>query len=110
MSATLCTATGCSIAFRFRVVNQEMCKVLPFAEYRASFWRNDNQSTPHPEPLLGENHYLAPRPSSITLTVSQMRSEEHTSELQSRPHLVCRLLLEKKKRRLSSGDITRICT
>src|SRR3989442_11973992 len=25
------------------------------------------------------------------------RSEEHTSELQSRPHLVCRLLLEKKK-------------
>src|SRR5690554_7322843 len=26
-----------------------------------------------------------------------LRSEEHTSELQSRPHLVCRLLLEKKK-------------
>src|SRR5439155_20390597 len=30
------------------------------------------------------------------------RSEEHTSELQSRGHLVCRLLLEKKKRRHSS--------
>src|SRR3989442_8041615 len=28
------------------------------------------------------------------------RSEEHTSELQSRPHLVCRLLLEKKKKKL----------
>src|SRR5690625_6131985 len=27
----------------------------------------------------------------------QLRSEEHTSELQSRGHLVCRLLLEKKK-------------
>src|SRR5690554_7034767 len=27
----------------------------------------------------------------------RVRSEEHTSELQSRPHLVCRLLLEKKK-------------
>src|SRR5690554_7461441 len=27
----------------------------------------------------------------------EARSEEHTSELQSRPHLVCRLLLEKKK-------------
>src|SRR5690554_7150673 len=27
----------------------------------------------------------------------RIRSEEHTSELQSRPHLVCRLLLEKKK-------------
>src|SRR3989442_9344504 len=28
----------------------------------------------------------------------EARSEEHTSELQSRPHLVCRLLLEKKKK------------
>src|SRR3989442_6435154 len=35
------------------------------------------------------------------LTFSSMsvtRSEEHTSELQSRPHLVCRLLLEKKNK------------
>src|SRR5690554_7636347 len=30
---------------------------------------------------------------------SLQRSEEHTSELQSRPHLVCRLLLEKKKKK-----------
>src|SRR2546422_1176881 len=30
----------------------------------------------------------------------RMRSEEHTSELQSRLHLVCRLLLEKKKKKL----------
>src|SRR3989442_8597372 len=30
------------------------------------------------------------------LSRSRQRSEEHTSELQSRPHLVCRLLLEKK--------------
>src|SRR2546422_7768617 len=29
----------------------------------------------------------------------QLRSEEHTSELQSRLHLVCRLLLEKKKKK-----------
>src|SRR5690554_7220818 len=29
-----------------------------------------------------------------------VRSEEHTSELQSRPHLVCRLLLEKKKKNI----------
>src|SRR3989442_4549869 len=34
------------------------------------------------------------------LIVTLNRSEEHTSELQSRPHLVCRLLLEKKKKRL----------
>src|SRR5690554_7787216 len=31
-------------------------------------------------------------------TTELRRSEEHTSELQSRPHLVCRLLLEKKKK------------
>src|SRR3989442_9222363 len=34
----------------------------------------------------------------------KIRSEEHTSELQSRPHLVCRLLLEKKKNSSSSLD------
>src|SRR5690625_5398546 len=33
----------------------------------------------------------------------QKRSEEHTSELQSRGHLVCRLLLEKKKTKRRSG-------
>src|SRR3989442_11781912 len=33
------------------------------------------------------------------------RSEEHTSELQSRPHLVCRLLLEKKKKERQSGRL-----
>src|SRR2546422_6979586 len=32
------------------------------------------------------------------LALSHYRSEEHTSELQSRLHLVCRLLLEKKKK------------
>src|SRR5690625_6532985 len=34
------------------------------------------------------------------------RSEEHTSELQSRGHLVCRLLLEKKKKQLLKQDYT----
>src|SRR5687768_17750280 len=33
-----------------------------------------------------------------------MRSEEHTSELQSRLHLVCRLLLEKKKEKKETGN------
>src|SRR5690606_41264503 len=36
------------------------------------------------------------------------RSEEHTSELQSRENLVCRLLLEKKKRQEESGRRARI--
>src|SRR5215208_8542628 len=39
------------------------------------------------------------------------RSEEHTSELQSRGHLVCRLLLEKKKKtRVTSTIKTKIST
>src|SRR2546422_6037356 len=36
-----------------------------------------------------------------------LRSEEHTSELQSRLHLVCRLLLEKKKRIRSATRVRR---
>src|SRR5690625_6604972 len=34
----------------------------------------------------------------ISKMANRFRSEEHTSELQSRGHLVCRLLLEKKKK------------
>src|SRR5687768_18017761 len=42
----------------------------------------------------------APPPTAARMnqTFEPPRSEEHTSELQSRLHLVCRLLLEKKKR------------
>src|SRR5690554_7609577 len=36
--------------------------------------------------------------SALIRIATMDRSEEHTSELQSRPHLVCRLLLEKKKK------------
>src|SRR3989442_810776 len=57
------------------------------------------------DPALGEFQaefkgvlgMMEERPSEIT-----ERSEEHTSELQSRPHLVCRLLLEKKKKAVHS--------
>src|SRR3989449_6987654 len=38
-----------------------------------------------------------PHPAQPRLHLPDPRSEEHTSELQSRLHLVCRLLLEKKK-------------
>src|SRR5436305_8202314 len=37
-----------------------------------------------------------------------LRSEEHTSELQSRPHIVCRLLLEKKKRGQNAAGLSRL--
>src|SRR5690554_7036564 len=45
--------------------------------------------TPKPTPAFSTAALVKPMPF--------YRSEEHTSELQSRPHLVCRLLLEKKK-------------
>src|SRR5216684_6641002 len=44
-----------------------------------------------------------PSPHQVT---SRPRSEEHTSELQSRLHLVCRLLLEKKKKKYKTTQMT----
>src|SRR5439155_8408917 len=41
---------------------------------------------------------IAPPTASTRASSTTARSEEHTSELQSRGHLVCRLLLEKKKK------------
>src|SRR2546422_8355622 len=41
--------------------------------------------------------------------VDKLRSEEHTSELQSRLHLVCRLLLEKKKKKMKTQTIYNEC-
>src|SRR5437870_8428194 len=54
--------------------------------------------SPAPKPVSIEwwrLNYAAGTQSAETITSD--RSEEHTSELQSRGHLVCRLLLEKKK-------------
>src|SRR3712207_7485774 len=48
---------------------------------------------PHARDRAGGHTPLPPRPAHDR----QPRSEEHTSELQSRQYLVCRLLLEKKK-------------
>src|SRR3712207_7364622 len=53
--------------------------------------------------LLGSDERYGDReagkkPLSDTILLVRLRSEEHTSELQSRQYLVCRLLLEKKKK------------
>src|SRR2546422_6982805 len=49
-------------------------------------------------------------PLGEVVAVRQHRSEEHTSELQSRLHLVCRLLLEKKKKQNRQGHFPLIFT
>src|SRR5437016_9985242 len=46
----------------------------------------------------------------IGLPQNELRSEEHTSELQSLTNLVCRLLLEKKKKKKRDGDKPRQTT
>src|SRR2546422_6602 len=51
--------------------------------------------TDAPEGIRGDSANNVQKP-----VVLETRSEEHTSELQSRLHLVCRLLLEKKKKKL----------
>src|SRR2546422_2779126 len=47
---------------------------------------------------FGEHSPLTVGVSAAETPNAEVRSEEHTSELQSRLHLVCRLLLEKKKK------------
>src|SRR3712207_8991848 len=54
---------------------------------------------------LGAHHYIDSRAQDPAVALRELggakvvlRSEEHTSELQSRQYLVCRLLLEKKKK------------
>src|SRR2546429_2808890 len=58
---------------------------LPISEFETCEWEPPTQRSARPK----EAEERFP---------SEVRSEEHTSELQSRLHLVCRLLLEKKKK------------
>src|SRR2546422_10140433 len=68
-----------------------------------TLFRSQRASMPSQKQIDANRRYA--RPISRLLTpafwllspVARRRSEEHTSELQSRLHLVCRLLLEKKK-------------
>src|SRR5215813_15379846 len=49
-------------------------------------------------PISAPQRQPCPAPCKSVIVMTVLRSEEHTSELQSRPQLVCRLLLEKKKK------------
>src|SRR5258708_17635868 len=51
---------------------------------------------------FGDQNQLA---LALAMVLPLLRSEEHTSELQSPDHLVCRLLLEKKKNRVTARTI-----
>src|SRR2546429_1654933 len=61
--------------------------------FRSMSWRRSASTQPSADVMPGKRG-----------TRAHLRSEEHTSELQSRLHLVCRLLLEKKKQRSTGPD------
>src|SRR5690554_7438013 len=84
-----------------------------------TLFRSSLISRPFPWSKSGSSGKVAPRMRSIEAVCNRggdgvevgglgassspiIRSEEHTSELQSRPHLVCRLLLEKKKKTIKT--------
>src|SRR3989442_7067391 len=68
--------------------------------------------------IIGVDLHARQQTIAMQINAYNSRSEEHTSELQSRPHLVCRLLLEKKNKRLGehcraaylSVDRSRTCS
>src|SRR5690554_7739725 len=72
----------------------------------ASNWSNSSAQLARPSPMSEASPSIPSEPATNSQYRAEParywefvagRSEEHTSELQSRPHLVCRLLLEKKK-------------
>src|SRR3712207_7563140 len=63
--------------------------------------------------MVRPQNYLSPLPMWARTEAARMlinRSEEHTSELQSRQYLVCRLLLEKKNKHLQSLHVSLLLT
>src|SRR2546430_5436291 len=86
----------------FRSRNRDRAWRRPVSEdFRKDISRNDV-----PTPIL---HGDADRilPPDATSRRQAKRSEEHTSELQSQSNLVCRLLLEKKKKRITQRELTK---
>src|ERR1041385_516805 len=77
-----------------------MSRMLPDQSAQSRAWSNFENERPRVSQKTsqairkthGAPHVIAP-----VVRIDCLRSEEHTSELQSRLHLVCRLLLEKKK-------------
>src|SRR5207249_9033522 len=79
------------------------CSLMDFLAVRLTMSRVASrmgaaQAVPQEDPLKTEERRRLSRAARIYDAARVVRSEEHTSELQSRFDLVCRLLLEKKKK------------
>src|SRR2546425_401377 len=77
---------------------EAMC--LPDVEIRTLVRTGDTPAAERQAMVKRPPHILVTTPESLYLILTSERSEEHTSELQSLAYLVCRLLLEKKKKKI----------
>src|SRR5690606_39051292 len=97
---TIASKEGDELYDEFQPIDEQMSD----AERRRLLYVACTRAVDH---LVVSLHRQEPGPTARVLTSAQLlaahgaaRSEEHTSELQSRENLVCRLLLEKKKKKI----------
>src|SRR5258705_9597039 len=75
---------------------------VKFADFRFTDTRGKEQHVTVPVSHFDEDKFTSGHAFDGSSVAWPERSEEHTSELQSLRHLVCRLLLEKKKKKILS--------
>src|SRR5947208_15469314 len=90
LTSTLTVALHSSFFFFLMIRRPPRSTLFPYTTLFRSSATRSPRSSPTRKP--------APRSPSTRNRRRDLRSEEHTSELQSPDHLVCRLLLEKKKK------------
>src|SRR3989442_7070045 len=97
-----CIFSNCAAGKKSASLSASIGKCSAKASTQRRYWVKHHHGNTNPgrRNALHRRHrrppgHAGPEPPRLRL---QGRSEEHTSELQSRPHLVCRLLLEKKKK------------
>src|SRR5438552_14237860 len=94
-------------SFLPELTDAEISLQIEYGRARGYAWSIEYTDDPHPRNTYWEMFGMPMfdlKDAAGVLT--EVRSEEHTSELQSPDHLVCRLLLEKKKKQTKST----ICT
>src|SRR5207253_11438583 len=113
-SCRLCSPLRCATSARSNISTLSLHDALPI-------WPRPLRGSRRPSPprcrcrdaafrgrrSIGSAARSRSAPPDRDLAALPIRSEEHTSELQSRGHLVCRLLLEKKKKNRDAYKMTR---
>src|SRR5256886_14965860 len=93
---------GVELAERIaKLIEKEEGVLVPRGALDITLYRDDLE-TVGPKPVIGETRIPGDLSGKHVVIVDD-RSEEHTSELQSQSNLVCRLLLEKKKKQVISS-------